>query len=121
MSHTVLIVEDEPDILLAARVMLEAEGYTVIEATGGREALAVAAEASVDAVFLDLRMPGVDGWAVLEELRARGATSRLPVVVLSAHPDPSAVQRSIELGANGYVRKPFRAADLKRALEAVLT
>ena len=121
MSHTVLVVEDEPDILLAARVMLEAEGYAVIEATGGREALAVASETRVDAVLLDLRMPGIDGWAVLEELCSKRVSSRLPVVVLSAHPDPSAVERSIELGARGYVRKPFRAADLKRALEAVLT
>jgi DNA-binding response OmpR family regulator len=121
LSHTVLVVEDEPDILLAARVMLEAEGYTVIEASGGREALEAAAKTSVDAVLLDLRMPGVDGWAVLKELRARRASSGLPVVILSAHPDPSAVERSIEFGARGYVRKPFRAADLKRALEAVLT
>ena len=120
MKNTILLVEDEPDVLLAARVMLEAAGYTVIEATGGREALEIADKVGVDAVFLDLRMPGVDGWAVLEELRAKSTTSRLPVIVLSAHPDPSAVERSLELGAKGYVRKPFRAADLTRALEAVL-
>jgi CheY-like chemotaxis protein len=121
LSYTVLVAEDEPDILLAARVMLEQAGYTVIEASGGREALEVAAETSLDAIFLDLRMPGVDGWAVLHELRVKRASSGLPVIVLSAHPDPSAVERSLELGAQGYVRKPFRAADLTRALEAVLT
>jgi CheY-like chemotaxis protein len=119
VSRTVLLVEDEPDVLLVARLMLEEAGYAVIEARGGEEAIELAEKAKVEAVFLDLRMPGMDGWGVLEELRARGIISRLPVIVLSAHADPSAIERSFELGAKGYVKKPFRATDLTRALEAV--
>ena len=120
MSRTVLLVEDEPDIRLMARLMLEHSGYSVIEAGGGEEAVELAENAKVDAVLLDLRMPGMDGWAVLEELRAKGTISRLPVIVLSAHADPSAIRRSVELGAKGYVKKPFRVADLTGALEAVV-
>jgi CheY-like chemotaxis protein len=119
MSQRVLVVEDEPDLLLLARLMLEQSGYTVIEARGGEEAVELAEKPNVDAVLLDLRMPGMDGWAVLEELRASGTISRLPVIVLSAHADPSAIKRSAALGARGYVQKPYRVADLTRALEAV--
>lgn len=120
MSPTVLLVDDEPDVLLATRLALEAAGYAVIEARGGEEALDLAEKRKVDAVFLDLRMPGVDGWDVLNEFGAKSTISRLPVIILSAHADPSAVARSVELGAKGYVRKPFRAADLTQALEAAL-
>jgi CheY-like chemotaxis protein len=119
VSRTVLVVEDEPDLLLLARRMLGELGYAVIEARGGEEALELAENPEVDAVFLDLRMPDMDGWEVLEQLRAAGTISRLPVIVLSAHADPAAVKRSAELGARGYVKKPYRAADLTRALEAV--
>src|SRR5438309_1338347 len=110
MIRTVLLVEDEPDVLLATRLILERAGYAVIEATGGREALEQVAKTKVDAVFLDLRMPGIDGWSVLEELQTTCRSSRLPVIIVSAHADPSAVRRGIELGAMGYVKKPFRAA-----------
>jgi two-component system, OmpR family, alkaline phosphatase synthesis response regulator PhoP len=120
MSRTALVVEDEPDILLAVRVVLEAAGYAVIEANGGKQALELADEPNLDAILLDLRMPDLDGWAVLEVLRAKGTSSRVPVIILSAHGSPSTVERSVELGARGYVKKPFRAADLTRALEAVL-
>jgi two-component system, OmpR family, response regulator MtrA len=121
MSRTVLLVEDEPDVLFAARLMLEDAGYAVIEATGGEDAVALVETTSVDAVVLDIRMPDMDGWAVLKKLQAEGGLSSLPpVIVLSAHADPSAVERSAELGARGYVRKPFQAADLTGALEAAL-
>ena len=121
MSRTVMVVDDEPDILLAARLMLEAVGCTVIEARSGAEALELAdtEKADVEAIFLDLRMPGLDGWGILSEFRAKG-TSYPPVIVLSACCDPVAVEQSAELGASGYLSKPFQTADLTRALEAVL-
>jgi DNA-binding response OmpR family regulator len=120
MSATVLLVEDDAEVMFAARMLLETAGYVVIEASGGEEALELADEESLDAILLDLRMPGLDGWAVLETLRANRPSSRLPVIILSAHGSPATVHRSIELGADGYVKKPFQAADLRRALEAVL-
>jgi CheY-like chemotaxis protein len=119
MSRTVLLVEDEPDVLEVARLMLEEAGYAVVVARRGEEAIELAEKTDAEAMFLDLRMPGLDGWGVLEELRARDFLSRMPVIVLSAQADLSAVQRSVELGAKGFVKKPFRATDLARALEAV--
>jgi CheY-like chemotaxis protein len=120
MTRTILVVDDEPDILLAARLMLEAAGFMVIEAENGEKALELAEMENTDleAIFLDLRMPGLDGWDVLKELRAKGI-SRLPVIVLSAYCDPFAIEQSAKLGAAGYLSKPFRVADLARVLEAV--
>ncbi len=120
MSRTILVVDDEPDILLAARLMLEAAGYTVIEAGDSEEALelADAEKAGVEAIFLDLRMPGLDGWAMLKALRAKGM-SHVPVIVLSAYCDPGAMEQSAELGARGYLSKPFQAADLTQVLEGI--
>jgi CheY-like chemotaxis protein len=120
MSRTVLVVDDEPDILLAARLMLEAAGCTVIEAASGEEALELATTQpdDVEAIFLDLRMPGLSGWEMLEELRAK-EIFRPPVIVFSAYSDPVAVERSVALGASAYLSKPFQAADLTRVLEAI--
>jgi CheY-like chemotaxis protein len=120
MSRTVLVVDDEPDILLAVRLMLEADGYTVIEAGNSEDALELAEtqKAGVEAIFLDLRMPGVDGWAMLKALRANGM-SHLPVIVLSAYCDPVAIEQSAELGARGYLSKPFEATDLTQTLEGI--
>jgi two-component system, OmpR family, KDP operon response regulator KdpE len=120
IARTVMLVEDEPDVRLAARLLLEGAGYAVIEARRGEEALEQVQKTKVDAVFLDLQLPGIDGWSVLEDLRAPASSSVPPVIILSAQTDPSAVARSVELGASGYVMKPFRAADLTHALEAVL-
>jgi CheY-like chemotaxis protein len=117
---TVLIVDDEPEILLGTRLLLEEAGYSVLEAHGGREALEVVERARPDAMFLDLRMPGMDGWDVLEALRVNSSIEDLPVIVFSAHADPAAVERCRQLGASAYVRKPFRSADLTRALHEVL-
>jgi CheY-like chemotaxis protein len=121
MSASVLVVDDDPDVLLAIRLLLQKAGYTVLAARSGEEALHVIGETEPDAVFLDLRMPDMDGMAVLEELRARGDLERVPVIVLSAHGSPDRVERSVELGAKAYVTKPFKKDDLIRALDSVLT
>ena len=72
----------------------------------------------MEAIFLDLRMPGLNGWGILEQLRAKGIC-HLPVVLLSAYCDPVAREKSAELGAWGYLSKPFQADDLTRVLEAI--
>lgn len=114
-----MLVDDEPDILLSMRLLLEARGYSVLEATSCDQALEIVERADPDAMMLDLRMPGKDGWVVLEELRRKRQVEHLPVIIVSAHASPGTVKRSLELGARGYVRKPFTGDDLDRALEAV--
>src|SRR5882757_1977944 len=80
----VLIVDDEPDVRLIARVVLTSAGYDVIEASSGEEALAALSDDVLpDAVLLDIRMPGIDGWETLRRLRAD--KSALPVVIFTAH------------------------------------
>ena len=121
MSHRVLVVEDEPDILLATRLLLESKGYAVSEADSGAKAIEMVESQQPDVMLLDLRMPEMDGWETLQQLRASGRLNGLPVIVLSAHASNQTVERALELGACGYVRKPFDIADLTLALEKAIT
>jgi len=116
----VLVVDDEPDVIELARFHLMAAGYKVLEAGSGEEALRVLDEQRPDAVLLDLRMPGIGGLGVLEQLRADRLVPALPVIVVSAHADPALVAKAREFGCRSYISKPFRAEDLFQALDAAL-
>jgi CheY-like chemotaxis protein len=121
VSKQVLIVDDEPDIRLVARLELADLGLLVHEASSGEEALALLRASDPDAVLLDLRMPGMDGWGVIEQLAAEGRLADLPVFVFSAHMDESAWERARALGCRGFVPKPYRSAQLREALGFLLT
>ena len=115
---SLLFIEDDDSIRLALSLALEDEGYDVREAANGLEAIAMLEEPGIDAVLLDLRMAPVDGWEVLEHLRANDRLPGLPVVMLSAHADPAMAARALELGCSSYMSKPFAAADLLAAIAA---
>ena len=118
MPARVLIVEDEPDVLLVLRINLEAAGFETSLAADGVTALRRIEADRPDAVLLDLMLPVVDGWAVLAELRSRA--DETPVVVCSAKRTPRDLARAEELGAVGYVAKPFETEDVvERITEAV--
>lgn len=118
---TVLVVEDEPDIRYLLRFMLTEDGFDVLEAEEGEEALALLAEhAEIRLVVLDLRLPGLDGFAVLEQLKATGAMGRLAVLVVSAHADTAVMEWTLEQGTAGFVRKPFKPAELLAAVHGAL-
>ena len=114
----VLIVDDEPDILLLLRIDLEAEGYNTLLAADGETAIKRILEERPDVVLLDVMMPVVDGWGVLRRLRDNGAWTR--VIVLSAKTNDNDVVRALELGACEYVTKPFDPAALLLTVEHVL-
>ena len=114
----VLIVDDEPDILLLLRIDLEAEGYETLLAADGETAIKRIVEERPDVVLLDVMMPVVDGWGVLRHLSANGLWAR--VVVLSAKTNDLDVVRALELGAIEYVTKPFDPVALLRTVEHVL-
>jgi len=117
----VLVVDDEPDIRSLMKINLEAAGYSVVTAAGGEEALDRVRREPPDAMFLDLMMPGIDGWAVLAELKAgRGAGSDIPVFLVTALPDGELRLRGSIEGALQYITKPFDPVELVRALEQVL-
>jgi CheY-like chemotaxis protein/tRNA A-37 threonylcarbamoyl transferase component Bud32 len=116
----VLVVDDEAGNrdLLARR--LQREGYAVVSAGGGHEALAVIAQERVDVVLLDVMMPDLDGLAVLERLKADPATRDVPVIMISALDDLHAIARCIEAGAVDYLPKPFEPVILRARLAASL-
>jgi len=115
----VLIVDDEPDVLLLLRIELEAEGYETLLAADGETAMRRIAEERPDVVLLDVMMPVVDGWGVLRRLADAGSATR--VIVLSAKANDSDVVRALELGAHEYVTKPFDAAALLLTVAHVLS
>lgn len=116
----ILVVDDEPDIRMLVRMVLERAGHAVIEAANGNEALTALETSHPDLMLLDMRMPGLDGWAVLERMRAENWFARIPVVVLSAHVDAAASRKALQEGCSGYIGKPFRPQELVETVEKVL-
>ncbi|MBX7159713.1 MAG: response regulator [Acidimicrobiia bacterium] len=114
----VLIVDDEPDILLMLRVNLEAEGYSTLLAGDGETALRRIAEERPDLVLLDVMMPVVDGWGVLERLALMDPRPR--VILLTAKASTRDLSKARELGADEYVTKPFDPDALLGTIEKVL-
>jgi len=117
----VLLVDDEDQLRRVMRDLLERQGYTVVEARDGAEALDEVDRHGPDIVILDLNLPGVDGYSVLSQLRSRPSTRQLPVIVLTAKGDEDNEVRVLELGADDFLTKPFRAKALAARLENVLT
>lgn len=109
----VLIVEDDPDTLVILRVNLQHAGIEPILAAEGKTAIARIEAEKPDAVVLDVLLPGIDGWQVLEELHAMG--DPVPVIVCSGKNNPHDIQRAHDLGAFAYLTKPF---DIDRLLDA---
>jgi CheY-like chemotaxis protein len=116
----VLLVEDEEQLRRVMKDLLEREGYTVAEARDGIQALDQVDRHAPDIIVLDLNLPGVDGYAVLQQLRSRPATRSIPIVVLTAKGDEDNEVRVFQLGADDFITKPFRARALSARLEAVL-
>jgi DNA-binding response OmpR family regulator len=107
---TVLIVDDEPDVLLLLRVNLEAAGYQTVLAADGETALGRIDDAAPDVVLLDIMMPVMDGWGVLRALSERDNAPR--VVVVSAKSSDRDIVRALTSGALDYITKPFDPDDL---------
>lgn len=103
----VLVVDDEADLLLLYRVWLQREGHQVFEAGTGREALEAARGGEIELVLLDMMLPEVDGFSVLDELASDPRTERVPVVIVSARIAADDQLRGLEAGAVAYLTKPF--------------
>jgi adenylate cyclase len=117
----ILVVDDNEDNRYTLTRRLRRDGYVDVVAAGdGREALERLAEIDFDLVLLDIMMPGMDGYSVLENLRASGRLASLPVIVISALDDFDSVVRCIEMGAEDYLPKPFNATLLRARIGAVL-
>jgi DNA-binding response OmpR family regulator len=114
----VLFVEDDPTVAQMYRLKLELDGYQVIMAKDGEEGLRLAREVDPDIVFLDIRLPKVDGFSVLEGLRAADRTRHVPVVILSNYGEQDLVDRGLRLGALEYlIKSQTTPAHLSRGVE----
>jgi DNA-binding response OmpR family regulator len=116
----VLIVDDEPDVLLLCRVNLEFEGYDVTTAADGQEGLATARSLHPDVVLLDVMMPKMDGWQVLEAIKADEVISDIPVVMLTAKVQDEDQIRGWSAGAAEYITKPFSPLSLSQVIAGVI-
>jgi DNA-binding response OmpR family regulator len=114
---TVLVIDDEAPIRLLCRVNLEAEGMKVLEASDGESGLETARAERPDVVLLDVMMPGRNGWEVAEELLADEATSRIPIIFLTARAEVKDRAKGIDLGGVDYVTKPFNPVELAPLVE----
>lgn len=107
-GDTVLVVDDDTSILDTVSAILTGEGYDVVSATGGQEALDAVARRRPAVILLDMRMPVMDGWAVARALRSQGIS--VPIVVMTAA--ESAKRWADEVGAEGFLAKPFGLDEL---------
>lgn len=120
MTHRILVVDDEPDITALVAYHLAKAGYRVSTAANGQDALKAAREERPDVVVLDLMLPGVSGYDVLEELRRREETRDVGVILLTARREEIDRIRGLSLGADDYLTKPFSPQELALRVGALL-
>ncbi len=118
MTSRVLIIEDNTDLAAGLRYNLELEGYAVDVAEDGNSGLALALSSKPDVVVLDLMLPGIDGYQVLQSMRAQG--SRVPVLILTARGEEADKVRGFRLDADQYVTKPFGLMELLERIRSLL-
>lgn len=116
----ILIAEDEPDLRQVLRLQLELDGYEVIEATDGKEAVTLAQSDAPDLLLLDVMMPMMDGHEVCRQLRASFSTRHIPIVMLTARTEMTSKVQGLEGGANDYVTKPWNRDELLLRVRNVL-
>jgi len=120
MKEKVLIVEDEKDIVKMLEYNLKKEGFRVISACDGEDALDLAVREHPDILLLDLMLPGIDGLEVCRSLKKENKTSSIPVIMLTAKGQESDKVVGLELGADDYITKPFSPRELIARIKAVL-
>lgn len=119
MPRTVLVIDDEPDLLKLVEYNLGKDGWLVLTARDGEAGLATARQQAPQVVLLDVMMPGLDGWEVLKRLRADAKTASIPVLMLTAKGQEADRVLGLELGADDYIVKPFSVRELAARIKAV--
>jgi DNA-binding response OmpR family regulator len=116
-NRKILVIDDEPDMLHLLERILTEEGYTVRLATDGVYGLSLLTDDKPDLVLLDIMMPGPDGITVLKRIREQ---TNVPVIMITGKRDMDTIQETIDLGADDYVRKPFRPSELIARIKSKL-
>jgi two-component system, OmpR family, phosphate regulon response regulator PhoB len=120
MGDTVLVVEDEPDVVDLLRYNLNKAGFSVLTAGEGLKGLEIARRNRPDLIVLDLMLPGMDGYSICKELRKHSDTAALPILMLTARGELSERLHGLEVGADDYVTKPFSPRELVLRVQALL-
>lgn len=120
MAHKILIVDDEPNIVISLEFLMKKEGFEVAVANDGEEALAKVSSFNPDLMLLDVMMPKKSGFEVCEALRADPQRSGLQIVMLTAKGRDTEVAKGLALGADAYVTKPFSTKDLVAKVKEML-
>lgn len=117
----VLVVDDEPNILLSLEFLMQQAGFEVATAEDGESALSSVAAEPPDVILLDISLPGISGFDVLERLRANSAHAGTPIIMLTAHGREVEREKGLALGADDYITKPFSTRDLVAKVQALLS
>ncbi len=120
MSKRLLIVDDEPNLLRAVAAVLRGEGFEVTTARSGREALVFVAQNLPDLIVSDVRMPGMDGFALARRLRAAPNFALVPIIFLTAKDDPQDRVEGFQAGVDVYLTKPFEPDELVAVIKNIL-
>ena len=120
MAKHLLVVDDDPGLLLAVSETLRAENYEVVTARRGAEAMVRIAEALPDLIISDIRMPGMDGYALVRNLRASPRTRLIPIVFLTAKDETADRVAGFRSGVDAYITKPFETDELVAVVKSIL-
>jgi CheY-like chemotaxis protein len=120
MAKTILVVEDDANVFAILTAALEGHGYVVVRAGDGRQALQLVSSAPPDLILLDMMLPVMSGYDVLATLKADPATVAIPVVGISAKATEVDIELARGLGADAYITKPFRIAQVLQTIEVYI-
>ena len=120
MTHKILIADDEPNIVISLEYLMKREGYEVIVARDGTQALATILRERPSLVLLDVMMPGKTGFDVCQELRALPDFKDLPIVMLTAKGRDTDIAKGLAMGATAYLAKPFSTKEIAAKVRELL-
>lgn len=120
LSHNVLVVDDEKQNIELASIILKKEGYKLYFAHDGESAFKIIKEKHLDVIVLDLMLGTISGFDILQDLKSNPRTSAVKVIVVSALNDHASIEKAQELGADGYISKPYDIISLKSTVKELL-
>ncbi len=116
----ILIVDDEPDIVKLVSLRLKLQGYEVATASGGVEGLQKAKDEPPDLILLDVKMPDMDGYQIMQKLKEDGRTRSIPIIMLTGQSNIEDVAKAVQSGAVDYIVKPFESIVLLEKIRKAL-